>query len=155
MKEITEKLKSIIEKTCKFLAENGLDHEEYLRKGKSSSDENFGFLFSDSSYYLYYKNCLNTYTNNNTQKNIKENYVNENIDMKNNRQENLNNQNQNQIRKKNRWSDPIDIKKNNLDPMNQNIEEKTQNNKEENFNVKYLFLSNKFKFLFLFRMFII
>lgn len=52
---ISEKVKAIIEKTCQFLLENGSEHEEYLLKSKSSTDENFGFLFQDNPYHVYYK----------------------------------------------------------------------------------------------------
>lgn len=39
------------------MAENG-SHEEYLLKSKTSSDENFGFLFKDNMYHPYYKALL-------------------------------------------------------------------------------------------------
>lgn len=55
---ISDKIKAIIEKTCHFLIENGSEHEEYLLKTKSSNDENFGFLFPENPYHIYYKSYL-------------------------------------------------------------------------------------------------
>ena len=52
---ISDKVKAIIEKTCQFLLENGTEHEEYLLKSKSANDENFGFLFQENPYHIYYK----------------------------------------------------------------------------------------------------
>lgn len=52
---ISDKVKAIIEKTCQFLLENGSEHEEYLLKSKSANDENFGFLFQENPYHIYYK----------------------------------------------------------------------------------------------------
>ena len=55
---ISDKVKAIIEKTCQFLLENGSEHEEYLLKSKSAHDENFGFLFQENPYHVYYKTYL-------------------------------------------------------------------------------------------------